>query len=72
MLEAIGNASADPVLVIFDDLGREIGRNDDYGNATDSLIAARVEPGTYVIGLWKYGEGLGLIRLLVERYVPAQ
>lgn len=72
MLEAIGNASADPVLVIFDDLGREIGRNDDHGNATDSLIAARVDTGTYVIGVWKYGDGLGLIRLLVERYVPAQ
>ena len=72
MLEAIGNASADPVLVIFDDLGREIGRNDDHGNATDSLIAARVTPGTYTIGVWKYGESLGLIRLLVERYVPAQ
>lgn len=72
MLEAIGNASADPVLVIFDDLGREIGRNDDYGNGLDSLIAARVDAGTYVIGVWKYGEGLGLIRLLVERYVPAQ
>jgi hypothetical protein len=72
MLEAIGNASADPVLVIFDDLGREIGRNDDHGNTTDSLIAARVTPGTYTIGVWKYGGSLGLIRLLVERYVPAQ
>lgn len=72
MLEAIGNASADPVLVIFDDLGREIGRNDDHGNTTDSLIAAQVTPGTYTIGVWKYGGSLGLIRLLVERYVPAQ
>ncbi len=72
VLEAIGNASADPVLVIFDDLGREIGRNDDYGNGLDSLIAARVDAGTYVVGVWKYGEGLGLIRLLIERYVPAQ
>ncbi len=72
MLEAIGNASTDPVMVIYDDLGREVGRNDDYGIGFDSLIAARVNPGTYVIGVWKYGEGLGLIRLLVERYVPAQ
>lgn len=72
MLEAIGNASADPVLVIFDDLGREVGRNDDHGGGLDSLIAARVDQGTYIVGVWKYGEGQGLIRLLVERYVPAQ
>ncbi|WP_019955599.1 DVUA0089 family protein [Yoonia vestfoldensis] len=72
MIEAIGNSNSDPVLVVYDDLGREIGQNDDYGGSLDSLIAARVQPGTYIIGVRKYDDGVGLIRLLVERYVPAQ
>ena len=72
MIEAIGNGNVDPWLVIYDDLGREIGQNDDYGGALDSLVAARVQPGTYVIGVRQYGQGQGLIRLLIERYVPAQ
>jgi hypothetical protein len=72
LIEAVGNSNADPVLVVYDDLGREIGQSDDHGGSLDSLIAARVQPGTYIIGVRKYEDGLGLIRLLVERYVPAQ
>jgi hypothetical protein len=72
LIEAIGNSGIDPVLIVFDDLGREIGTSDDHGGTLDSLIAARVQPGTYVIGVRQYGQGQGLIRLVIERFVPAQ
>jgi hypothetical protein len=72
LIEAIGSAGADPVLVVYDDLGREVGQNDDYGGSLDSLLAARVQPGTYIIGVRQWGDNAGLIRLLVERFVPAQ
>ncbi len=71
VVEAIGAANSDPWLVVYDDLGREIGQNDDHGENLDSLVTARVERGTYIIGVKQY-EGQGLIRLLVERYVRAQ
>ncbi len=72
LIEAIGNGNVDPWLIVYDDLGREVGQNDDYGGSLDSLLAARVQPGTYVIGVRQFGDGQGLIRLLVERFVPAQ
>ena len=73
LVEAIANGQGDPVLVMFDDFGRQIAYNDDYGSGLDSLITARVLPGTYVIGVRQLGEGqTGLIRMLFERYVPAQ
>lgn len=72
LIEAIGNGNVDPWLIVYDDLGREIGQNDDYGNALDSLLAAKVQPGGYLIGVRQFGEGQGLIRLVVERFVPAQ
>ncbi len=71
--EAIGGGQdSDPWLVVYDDLGREIGQNDDYGSGYDSLVAARVDVGTYIVGVKQYQEGSGLIRLLLERYVRAQ
>ena len=72
LIEAIGNGNVDPWLIVFDDLGREIGQNDDYGGSLDSLLASRVQPGNYLIGVRQYGEGQGLIRLVIERFVPAQ
>ncbi|WP_322892978.1 MULTISPECIES: DVUA0089 family protein [unclassified Yoonia] len=72
LIEAIGNGNVDPWLIVYDDLGREIGQNDDYGGSLDSLLAARVQPGDYLIGVRQYGDGQGLIRLVIERFVPAQ
>ncbi len=71
LVEAIGAANSDPWLVVYDDLGREVGQNDDSGDGLDSLVTARVERGTYIVGVKQY-EGQGLIRLLMERYVRAQ
>jgi len=72
LIEAIGGAETDPWLVVFDDLGREVAMNDDYGDGFDSFVAARVQDGTYIIGVRQYDGGQGLVRLLAERYVRAQ
>ena len=73
LVEAVTNGMGDPTLVLFDDFGREIAYNDDNGDSLDSLITARVMPGTYLVGLRQLSEGgQALTRLLFERYVPAQ
>ncbi|WP_238113439.1 PPC domain-containing protein [Yoonia sp. I 8.24] len=72
VIEAIGGGNSDPWLVVYDDLGREVGQNDDYGDGLDSLVMSRVQSGTYIIGVRQYDNNAGLIRLLAERYVRAQ
>jgi hypothetical protein len=72
LAEAIGTGNTDPWLVIFDDLGRQIGINDDHGDTLNSLITARVQSGQYLIGLRQYEGGSGFARLLLERYVLAE
>lgn len=72
LVEAIGTGETDPWIVIFDDLGREIGVNDDHGDGLDSLLTVRVSPGSYLIGVRQIAETPGLVRLLLERYVRAQ
>ena len=71
VVEAIGGGSSDPWLVVYDDLGRTVGQNDDYGDGLDSLVMSRVQAGTYIIGVRQYDSGQGLIRLLAERYLRA-
>ncbi|MGJ8623021.1 MAG: ABC transporter substrate-binding protein [Yoonia sp.] len=72
VVEAIGSNDSDPWLVVYDDLGRQVGLNDDYGEGLDSLVMARVQEGTYIVGVRQYEGGQGFIRLLAERYVRAQ
>lgn len=72
MVEAAGVDGADTWLVVFDDLGREVVVNDDYGDGLDSLIAARVSAGTYLIGIRLFEGADGFARLLAERFVAAK
>lgn len=73
LVEAVTNGMGDPRLVLFDDFGREIAYNDDSATSLDSLLTARVSPGTYLVGVRQLGEGTqALTRLLLERYVPAR
>lgn len=72
IVEAIGGGNSDPWLVVYDDLGRLVGENDDYGVGLDSLVLDRVQAGTFIIGVRQYDGGQGLIRLLAERYVRAE
>ncbi|SLN43749.1 hypothetical protein [Roseisalinus antarcticus] len=72
LIEAIATSNGDPVLRLFDDVGRQIGYNDDYGQGLDSQIAARVFPGTYLVALTDISGSSPMLRLVMERYVPAQ
>lgn len=73
LVEAIAaGPNGDPWLVLYDDLGRELAINDDHGDSYDSLVTARVSPGTYLIGVRQVSDDTqGFIRMVFERYVPA-
>ncbi|MCB5199420.1 DVUA0089 family protein [Loktanella sp. TSTF-M6] len=68
---AIG-PSGDPWLVVFDVAGREIAQNDDTPSGTDAQVMPRVNAETYLIGVKQVGDRQGFVRLLLERFVPAQ
>lgn len=73
VVEAATNGEGDPVIVLFDDLGRQIGRNDDSGETLDSMIAERVLPGSYLVGVRQVGNQTNVpTRMVFERYVLAQ
>ncbi|WP_373355448.1 ABC transporter substrate-binding protein [Pseudoroseicyclus sp. CXY001] len=73
LIEAVTNGLGDPVLVLFDDFGRQVTMNDDYGDSYDSLLAARVLPGKYLVAVRQYDDSAPVMtRLLFERYVPAR
>ena len=73
LIEAVANGQGDPTVVLFDDFGRQVGFNDDNGDSLDSLLTARVTTGTYLVGLKQLDETTtSLVRMLFERYVPAQ
>ncbi|HCP81884.1 MAG TPA: ABC transporter substrate-binding protein [Octadecabacter sp.] len=73
LVEAIAQGNGDPVLVMYDDLGRQVGYNDDAGGSLDSLLTVRVQPGTYLVAVRQLdSQTQGFIRLLFERYVPAR
>ncbi|MCX7301206.1 MAG: ABC transporter substrate-binding protein [Rhodobacterales bacterium] len=73
LVEAVTNEMGDPTLVLFDDFGRQVAFNDDNGDSLDSMLTARVMPGTYLVGVRQLSEDTSVLtRLLFERYVPAQ
>ena len=73
VVEAISpDGSGDPWVAIYDDLGREVGRNDDYGPGFDSFVAARILPGTYLIAVKEVSADVqSQVRMVFERYVLA-
>jgi hypothetical protein len=73
LAEAVSvGGEGDPWLVAYDDLGRKVGQNDDYGENYDSLIAARVGAGTYLIGIRQLEDEMsGSVRMVFERYTAA-
>lgn len=73
VVEVVSNGIGDPTMVLYDDFGRLVAENDDYGGGLDPLVAARVTTGTYLVGVRHFNDGeTGPVRVLFERYVPAQ
>lgn len=73
LIEAIAQGQGDPVLYMYDDLGRQVGYNDDSDGSLNSLLTVRVQPGTYLVAVKQLDSGTtGLIRMVFERYVPAR
>ena len=62
----------DPVLKLYDRVGREVAAADDGPAGLDSLLVHRAVPGRYLVGLRTYAAGTGEVRLLLERFVPAR
>ena len=73
LVEAIAQGQGDPVLAMYDDLGRQVGYNDDAGGSLDSMLTVRVQPGTYLVAVKQLDNATqGFIRMVFERYVPAR
>lgn len=72
LIDAVGLGNSDPVIYLYDDLGRAVARNDDSNGTLNSQIATRVTPGTYMLGVTQYHGENGVIRVAIERYVPAR
>lgn len=63
---------SDPVLIVYDEFGRELAFNDDFGGGLNSEATVRTPPGRYLIAVRQYSDGYqGTIRLGVQRFVPA-
>lgn len=73
LVEAIAQGQGDPVLVMYDDLGRQVGYNDDHDGLLNSFLTVRVQPGTYMVAVRQLENSTtGFIRMVFERYVPAR
>ena len=73
LVEAIAQGQGDPVLTMYDDLGRQVGYNDDSDGTLNSLLTVRVQPGTYLVAVRQLDNSTqGFIRMVFERYVPAR
>lgn len=73
LVETVSNNNGDTVLYMYDDFGRQVAYNDDANNSLDSMLTARVMPGTYLVAVKQLSEGVQApVRLLFERWMPAQ
>jgi len=73
LIEAIGQG-VDPMIVLFDRVGRRLAENDDGSSGLDSLLAERLRAGTYrvAVKLANGQDAIGNVRVLLERYLPAK
>jgi len=74
LMEAIdGTGTGDPFVRVFDDLGRLVTLNDDYGEGYDSLVVVRANAGTYLFSVVQIdGTVSSLTRMVFEKYLPAE
>jgi hypothetical protein len=74
LIDAVALGHGDPEVILFDELGREVGRDDDGGGSLNSRLAAPISAGTYVIALRQYDSSpaSSAMRLAAQRFVPAE
>ncbi len=72
LVDAIGIGNSDPMITLFDGVGRHISFNDDANGTLDSQLTAQVQPGDYMLGVMQYHGSPGAIRIAIERYIPAR
>ena len=71
LIEAIARGNGDPVIRLWDDLGREVAFNDDFSRDNfNSQLAARLFSGTYLIALSDISNTDPVVQLVIERYQP--
>lgn len=72
MIEAVSGSEGDPVLILYDIVGREIAYNDDSGPGLDPTIAARLFAGPHLVALTDLNDSGDSVRIVIERFVPAR
>ncbi|MBF9026993.1 hypothetical protein FZCC0188_03535 [Rhodobacterales bacterium FZCC0188] len=71
LIDAVGMGNSDPILALYDPVGRELAYNDDSGSGYDSQIAQPLGGGSYLVGLRQYDNSAGMVRLVIQRFVAA-
>lgn len=72
LIEGIAIGDTDPMLTLFDWVGREIAWNDD-ADGLSSRLAERLTPGEYLLAVHPVPDTpQGTVRLVIERFVPAR
>lgn len=73
LIDLLAIGETDPTLVLFDEAGRPLGRNDDAGpGALSSQLAVPVTAGAYLIGLGAVAGNEGPVRLVVDLYLRVE
>lgn len=73
LIDGVGLGPVDPTVVLFDAAGRPVARDDDGGRDMNAQLAARLQPGHYMVGIGQNSDGgFGLLRLVLQRFVPAE
>lgn len=69
-IDALIVDGSDPTMVLFDDAGRELARNDDWdGGDFSSRVLEELMPGTYMVGVSSVNGASERSRLVVDQFV---
>jgi len=73
VIDAVEVTDSDPIIIVFDQLGRELGYSDDANDSLNSQLTLRLDAGNYTMSVRQYSDSYqGIIRVAMQRYVPAQ
>lgn len=69
LVESMVVNDSDPTSVLFDEVGRELDRNDDFGTDYGSRVLSPVSAGTYLLGIGSVNETTEQTRVIIDQYV---